>query len=105
LEDILEIPAAAAWPWQQSLYRWQTFAPDGDAPLRVMGFPSSAPPADTTMPSPRPSHPSCTALKWAEDGELSPLDLERILQLLSQADPVAQALLSAPLTKEGSSCR
>lgn len=57
------------------------------------------------MLSSRPTHPSCTALKWAEDGELSPLDLERILQLLSQADPVAQALLSAPLNKEASSCR
>lgn len=34
-----------------------------------------------------------TALKWSENGELSPLDLDRILQLLSQADPVAEALV------------
>lgn len=35
-----------------------------------------------------------TALKWSENGELSPLDLDRILQLLSQADPVAEALVN-----------
>lgn len=36
-----------------------------------------------------------TALKWGDDGELSDLDLQRILKLLSQADPVAEALISA----------
>jgi len=36
-----------------------------------------------------------TALKWGDDGELSALDLQRILRLLSQADPVAEALISA----------
>ncbi|MEI7952857.1 MAG: hypothetical protein WCH37_09285 [Synechococcaceae cyanobacterium ELA182] len=36
-----------------------------------------------------------TALKWGRDGELSDLDLLRILNLLSQADPVAQALVSS----------
>ncbi len=35
-----------------------------------------------------------TALKWGEDGELSELDLQRILKLLSQADPVAEALVA-----------
>ncbi len=35
-----------------------------------------------------------TALKWGDNGELSDLDLQRILKLLSQADPVAEALLS-----------
>jgi hypothetical protein len=35
-----------------------------------------------------------TALKWGSDGELSDLDLQRILGLLSQADPVAEALLA-----------
>lgn len=35
-----------------------------------------------------------TALKWSSDGELSPLDLRRILDLLSQVDPVAEALIS-----------
>jgi hypothetical protein len=35
-----------------------------------------------------------TALKWGQDGELSELDLKRILALLSQADPVAEALIS-----------
>jgi hypothetical protein len=36
-----------------------------------------------------------TALKWGRDGELSELDLQRILNLLSQADPVAEALVSS----------
>jgi hypothetical protein len=41
------------------------------------------------------SHPPHnTALKWRHDGELSRLDLERILALLTQADPVAEALMS-----------
>jgi hypothetical protein len=35
-----------------------------------------------------------TSLKWSSDGELSELDLQRILNLLSQADPVAEALIS-----------
>jgi len=35
-----------------------------------------------------------TALKWGQYGELSELDLNRILALLSQADPVAEALIS-----------
>ena len=47
-------------------------------------------------PGPAPiSHPPHnTALKWRHDGELSRLDLERILTLLTQADPVAEALMS-----------
>ncbi len=57
------------------------------------------------MPSLQSSQPTCTALKWAEDGELSPLDLERILKLLSQVDPVAEALVAAPLNSEANSCR
>ncbi|MEB3334978.1 MAG: hypothetical protein VKP70_08340 [Cyanobacteriota bacterium] len=36
-----------------------------------------------------------TALKWGDDGELSELDLQRILKLLSQVDPVAEALMSS----------
>lgn len=46
-----------------------------------------------------------TSLKWGQDGELSALDLERILRLLSQADPVAEALLSTPLRDDTSLCR
>lgn len=54
----------------------------------------------TTSASPaKPQHTTdqlnSTALKWGDDGELSELDLQRILKLLSQADPVAEALLSA----------
>ncbi|MFN9621924.1 MAG: hypothetical protein ACK587_03660 [Cyanobacteriota bacterium] len=35
-----------------------------------------------------------TALKWGDDGELSEIDRQRILMLLSQADPVAEALMA-----------
>jgi hypothetical protein len=38
-----------------------------------------------------------TSLKWSSDGELSDLDLQRILNLLSQADPVAEALMASSL--------
>lgn len=52
-----------------------------------------------TDPSGKHSHTTdqqnSTALKWGDDGELSDLDLQRILKLLSQADPVAEALISA----------
>jgi hypothetical protein len=36
-----------------------------------------------------------TSLKWGQDGELSRLDHERILQLLCQSDPVAESLMEA----------
>ena len=65
---------------------------------------ASNPSLANPMASPQATQPSCTALKWAEDGELSSLDLERILNLLSQADPVAEALLAAPLHNDASSC-
>ena len=42
-----------------------------------------------------PSEPqTSTTLKWASDGELSALDLERILARLSAVDPAAHALAS-----------
>lgn len=51
---------------------------------------------------PTPSQPSgCsrgadhTALKWGCDGELSALDLHRILERLSAVDPAAEDLLKA----------
>jgi hypothetical protein len=34
-----------------------------------------------------------TVLKWSSDGELSALDLQRLVDLLQQTDPVAEALL------------
>jgi hypothetical protein len=40
------------------------------------------------------SRADTTCLKWGSDGELSELDLQRILGLLSQADPVAEALVA-----------
>jgi len=40
------------------------------------------------------SQADTTCLKWGSDGELSELDLQRILGLLSQADPVAEALVA-----------
>ncbi|MCP9810272.1 hypothetical protein KBY58_12625 [Cyanobium sp. HWJ4-Hawea] len=33
-----------------------------------------------------------TALKWSNDGELSALDLERIMERLTTVDPALQAL-------------
>jgi len=44
--------------------------------------------------SPTTDQLNSTALKWGENGELSELDLQRILGLLSQADPVAEALMA-----------
>jgi hypothetical protein len=43
-----------------------------------------------------------TALKWGSDGELSDLDLQRILGLLSQVDPVAEALLARDFSEVAS---
>lgn len=51
--------------------------------------------ASQAMPELTIDQLNSTALKWGDDGELSDLDLQRILKLLSQADPVAEALLSA----------
>jgi hypothetical protein len=48
-------------------------------------FDSSNPPTTDQLNS--------TSLKWGSDGELSELDLQRILGLLSQVDPVAEALI------------
>lgn len=42
---------------------------------------------------PRSADPLTSSLKWRQDGELSELDLQRILTLLSQVDPVAGALI------------
>ncbi len=36
-----------------------------------------------------------TSLKWGQDGELSALDQQRILQLLCQFDPVAESLIES----------
>lgn len=36
-----------------------------------------------------------TALKWASDGELSALDLERIMSRLAAVDPAVQSLQSS----------
>lgn len=44
-------------------------------------------------PSRQPADPQAsTTLKWASDGELSALDLERILERLRAVDPAAQPL-------------
>lgn len=42
-----------------------------------------------------------TSLKWGQDGELSPLDQQRILQLLCEADPVAESLIEGLQVREG----
>jgi hypothetical protein len=51
-----------------------------------LGSPGGALPV--AVPTAVPS----TVLKWCGNGELSALDLERIVQRLQQADPVASSL-------------
>jgi hypothetical protein len=41
--------------------------------------------------------PLTSCLKWQQDGELSELDLHRIIEILSQSDPVAEALIGQRL--------
>lgn len=44
-------------------------------------------------PSRQPAEPQAsTTLKWASDGELSAVDLKRILERLTAVDPAAQPL-------------
>lgn len=66
--------------------------------LPSTGFPMTHLPGSsprTSAPStPRTDQLNGTSLKWGSDGELSELDLQRILSLLSQADPVAEALIA-----------
>ncbi|MFZ4566962.1 MAG: hypothetical protein ACOYMY_10930 [Prochlorococcaceae cyanobacterium] len=38
-----------------------------------------------------------TCLKWESNGELSPVDQQRILARLSSADPLGADLLSCPM--------
>ncbi len=54
---------------------------------------ASSPMAPETLPKYTTDQLNSTALKWGSDGELSDLDLQRILGLLSQVDPVARALV------------
>lgn len=45
-------------------------------------------------PAPHLSDPlNSTTLKWCKDGELSQLDLQRILERLCQSDPTLGALI------------
>ena len=47
-------------------------------------------------PAPHPTEPlNSTTLKWCEDGELSPLDLQRVLERLCQSDPTLVELFHA----------
>ncbi len=59
-------------------------------------FDSVAPPKNQPFSKPQliTDQLNSTALKWGDDGELSELDLQRILKLLSQSDPVAEALIA-----------
>jgi hypothetical protein len=45
-------------------------------------------------PPPTLDQQNSTALKWGSDGELSPLDLQRILGLLCEGDPVAESQIN-----------
>jgi hypothetical protein len=56
-------------------------------------LPGSTPQTAAQSSAPRTDQLNGTSLKWGSDGELSELDLQRILSLLSQADPVAEALI------------
>jgi hypothetical protein len=51
-------------------------------------------PGPSPVTAPRTDQLNGTSLKWGSDGELSDLDLQRILSLLTQADPVAEALMA-----------
>ena len=54
---------------------------------------SGSPFMSAASPSHQPAEPQIsTTLKWASDGELSSLDLERILARLRAVDPAAEAL-------------
>lgn len=61
------------------------------------GFPMTHMSGSTRHTAPRTDQLNGTSLKWSSDGELSELDLKRILNLLSQADPVAEALMAQSL--------
>lgn len=65
---------------------------DGELGERALHAPSSTP-----RKTHRTDQLNGTSLKWGSDGELSELDLQRILCLLSQADPVAEALMAHSL--------
>ena len=56
-----------------------------------------------THNSRQPCISNYSALKWTEDGELSALDMDRILGLLEKAQPeVTQMGMSNPRWKNGS---
>lgn len=57
-------------------------------------LPGSTPKTTAPSSSLRTDQLNGTSLKWGSDGELSDLDLQRILNLLTQADPVAEALIA-----------
>ncbi len=71
----------------------QTGSPCRRAVPSHTGFPMTHTPGS----APRTDQLNGTSLKWSSDGELSELDLRRILSLLSQADPVAEALMANSL--------
>jgi hypothetical protein len=80
----------------------KAFAAFSQAPCRhavppFTGFPMTHTPGSTSPTAPRTDQLNGTSLKWSSDGELSELDLLRILNLLSQADPVAEALMAHSL--------
>lgn len=54
-------------------------------------------PESAHRPQPTAQPLNSTALKWGDDGELSAPDLQRILKLLTDADPVAESLLASPV--------
>jgi hypothetical protein len=94
-EEILEIGLEGFDVWVQTpnLKKSDSKWHPPESPLSDRRFETSA------LPMFDSSHPlttdqlNSTSLKWGNDGELSELDLQRILGLLSQVDPVAEALM------------
>jgi hypothetical protein len=84
-EEILEIGLEGFDVWVQTPNLKKPI-PSGTLPGRPLSmFDSDSHPTTDQLNS--------TSLKWGNDGELSELDLQRILGLLSQVDPVAEALM------------
>ena len=69
--------------------------------IRFTGSVPSASFPTPSQPNGCPRGADHTALKWGCDGELSALDLHRILERLSAVDPAAEDLLNAFAAAQG----
>ena len=71
-------------------------------PAQASSIGALSPMASDHLPRYTTDQLNSTALKWRSDGELSELDLQRILGLLSQVDPVARALVGSDCSEMAS---